>query len=551
MCDLRLVSCLEKVFADSAPSYPFYAPEGLRGEEVFFQLSWKNEVSDARTLVNLKIESEISGLIRAERVRFVPVLYPTIPGADDDYLRKTPGLYPDLLEPIGDSRLRAYGDHWESAWITISPTEELKAGSYPIRLSLVTDEGEELGAVETNYTLTDAALPEQKLIHTRWFHCDGLCRYYNVRMFSEKFWLICESFMRAAVRMSVNCLLTPVHTPPLDTRVGGERLTCQLVDIEKEGDSYAFGFEKLERWIRLAQECGIKYFEIAHLFTQWGAAHAPKIVALENGVKKKIFGWDTDAGNPEYVSFLKQYLKALKKELKKLDVLDKCFFHISDEPNLAQLESYRRARESVKKELKGLNCIDALSNLDFYREGLVEKPVCATNHIRPFLDEKVSGLWAYYCIGQHTDVSNVFVAMPSQRTRIIGTQLYKYDIEGFLQWGFNFYNSQYSLYPVNPYETTDGDGFSPAGDCFIVYPGKDGQAYDSLRARLVRQAVNDLRAFEKLEQYIGKEAVVSLIEEGVSPIEFDRYPRDAEYLLKLRHKVNSLIAKYASREAKA
>ena len=65
MCDLRLVSCLEKVFADSAPSYPFYAPEGLRGEEVFFQLSWKNDVSDARTLVNLKIESEISGLIRA------------------------------------------------------------------------------------------------------------------------------------------------------------------------------------------------------------------------------------------------------------------------------------------------------------------------------------------------------------------------------------------------------------------------------------------------------------------------------------------------------
>ena len=31
------------------------------------------------------------------------------------------------------------------------------------------------------------------------------------------------------------------------------------------------------------------------------------------------------------------------------------------------------------------------------------------------------------------------------RTRVIGAQFWKYKIAGFLQWGYNFYNSQGSV----------------------------------------------------------------------------------------------------------
>ena len=40
-------------------------------------------------------------------------------------------------------------------------------------------------------------------------------------MWSEDFWRICENYVRAMVRRGINMLLTPVHTPPLDTAVGG------------------------------------------------------------------------------------------------------------------------------------------------------------------------------------------------------------------------------------------------------------------------------------------------------------------------------------------
>ena len=112
-----------------------------------------------------------------------------------------------------------------------------------------------------------------------------------------------------------------------------------------------------------------------------------------------------------------------------------------------------------------------------------------------------------------------------------------------MQWGFNFYNSQYSQHPVNPWVSTDGDGFAPAGDTFQVYPGADGQPVESLRLMLAYEAVADLRALKLLESMTSKEFVMGIVEEGIEPITFMDYPRDGEYLLNLRRRVNEEIEK--------
>ena len=54
-------------------------------------------------------------------------------------------------------------------------------------------------------------------------------------------------------------LLTPVFTPPLDTEVGGERTTVQLVDIALQEGEWTFGFDKLEKWCGICQKYGIEY----------------------------------------------------------------------------------------------------------------------------------------------------------------------------------------------------------------------------------------------------------------------------------------------------
>lgn len=352
-------------------------------------------------------------------------------------------------------------------------------------------------------------------------------------------------FMQNAVRYGVNMLLTPIFTPPLDTAVGGERPTVQLVEVTEE-DGYRFGFDRLKRYMDLAWECGIRYFEISHLFTQWGAEHAPKIVVKANGREEKRFGWHTDASSPRYVAFLQQFLSALKEHLRRENRLDRCWFHISDEPSLSAIDSYRQARNGIQDALEGCRTMDALSDIDFYREGLVPHPVPANDHIDAFLEEKVPHLWTYYCCGQTVEVSNRMMGMPSARNRILGWQLYRHGIEGFLHWGYNFWFTSLSKRFIDPYAITDSGEAVPSGDAFLVYPGEDGQPIPSIRQLVFFEALQDMRALQLLESLRGREAAEQWIDQACGgALTFRKYPRHTDWILDTREKLNRVLSETA------
>jgi hypothetical protein len=338
----------------------------------------------------------------------------------------------------------------------------------------------------------------------------------------------------------MNTVLTPIHTPPLDTERGAERMTCQLVEVSVHRGQYAFGFERLERWIQMCERAGIRFFEMAHLFTQWGATHTPKIIATVDGTPRRIFGWDVEALSGAYKAFLSAYLPALAKELRLLGVADRCLFHISDEPNASQLEGYLAAKAAACQYLEGFEILDAMSDLAFYQRDPTITPVAASNHIEPFLEANVQGVWAYFCCGQYQDVANQFIAMPSGRSRVLGVQLYRNRVAGFLQWGLNFYNSQVSHYPIDPYATTDGEGAWPAGDPFTLYPGSDGPE-DSIRFLMLRKAFEDHRALSLLEASVGRDAALRILDGGDTILRFANCPKDADALVRLRSRVNQAI----------
>lgn len=541
--ETRLLSSLTKVFADEElKDKPWTRGSMLSNEVYSFQLAycWRGPMVKK---INVRIDSELSPWIVVRKVELIPSEMPCYWDHDDNVLRSTPGLYPDLLRPIDGDGLTFLPNQWCSIWITIDPQSKAKAGIYPIDIILENQEGEELGRERFEIEIIGKELPKQSLIHTQWFHCDCLATWYGVEVFSEAHWEIIEQFVKTAADHGINMILTPIFTPPLDTEVGGERPTVQLVDVEKSGSTYSFGFDKLKRWIDMCRANGIEYFEFSHLFTQWGAKHAPKIVAKENGELKRIFGWDTDATSEEYKNFMDQFLPELVRFIEDNGLKEFSYFHVSDEPRLDDLESYKSASEIIKKHLEGFLIIDALSNYEFYEKGLVANPIPASNHIEPFLENKVPNLWTYYCCSQYKEVANRFFNMPSARNRILGIQLYKFDIVGFLQWGYNFWYSQYSRYPIDPFRVTDAGHAFPSGDAFAVYPGEDGQPLESLRLEVFYEALQDLRALKLLEELIGRDAVMKMLEEDVAePISFKRYPTDAEWLLNKREQINRKIA---------
>jgi len=545
--ELILVNSLEKVFLDTKPELLDDPEHNIVLQDSTFSFQAAVYPGSDVNYCNYKVEviSEIGDIIKMRQVCHVPSMLPRFYGTGDNYLRDTIGFYPDPLEELGEAGVaeidvRLHGRHWNSLWFDVTPVSgRTKPGRYPVSIIIKDNESKIIAETSTEITVLNASMKKAQFIHTEWFHTDCLAIYYDIPVFSDDYWRIVGNFMKAAVGMGVNMILTPVFTPPLDTAVGGERLTVQLVDVSFDGKSHIFGFGKLDKWIDLAMSSGIEYFEISHLFTQWGVEHAPKImVADENGVLYKKFGWETEAAGSEYTGFMSEFIPALRAFLREKNIEEKTYFHISDEPGLWCLEQYKKIHDIMKPLLKGCKIFDALSDADFYKQGLVEIPVVATDHYDSFMDLDIKEKWVYYCSGQNTDVSNRYFSMPSARTRIIGVQFYLYGINGFLQWGLNFYNTVRSERSIDPYAVTDAGAAFPSGDAFMLYPGKGGDAVGSLRSMVFTEGLSDFYVLKQLEGLQGRDYVIDLIHKELNyKITFNKYPRSDQYLIRLRSRV--------------
>lgn len=513
----------------------------FRGQPLAFQVAVARGDTGLplKALLPVSLSGALAPYATARVAVSVPVHYPTCPlESPAPYLRTSPGLYPDLLRPLHyDGQLPLPVGQTQVLWISAGLPEDLPAGEYPLTVSVGP------ASVTVSVRVLSHALPPQKLIHTEWFYTDCLADFYRVPVFSEEHWRIIGNFISTAVKNGINMILTPVFTPELDTRIGGERTTTQLVGIRVDAPGrYTFDFSLLGRWIDLCLSLGVRYFEIPHFFSQWGATAAPKIVAETSGEVRPIFGWQTDALGEEYGNFLSQFIPALVGYLREKGVEKQTYFHVSDEPHTEHLDHYKACKERIEKDLQGLPILDALSDYGFYESGACPKPVPHIKHIAPFLEHHVPGLWAYYCgaTGQY-HMTGRMLAQPLRDTRILGAQLWNHRIEGFLHWGYNFWNTQNSYDRIDPFQTTDGDYFAPSGDTMLVYPGTDGTAWESMRLNAMREAMEDLRMLTLCEELRGREFTEALLREVTGEeLTFFTLP-DASFYTRLRDRIAEAI----------
>lgn len=543
--NIKQISSLHKVRkADSFDFAEIQNKTVLAGERLSYQICFKTTGS---VFVTVSMESELAEHVRIYSVKDAVMDTPvTVDIPIEDYITHEPGLMPDILIPIEETNGWTSADKYNhSLWVKVDIPKDIKPGRYSVRVKLHFSDlnGKHVAESmkEMNIDAISAVIPEQQLIYTRWMYLDCIANAHKVEIFSEKHWELIEKYIAAAADIGINMMMVPVHTPPLDTKIGTTRPCVQLVDIEKCGDVYTFGFERFHRYIAICKKCGIQYFEIAHMFSQWGAKYAPNIMITENNKKGYKFGWNTSSDDPEYISFLQQYIAAICRKLEQEGISDNSYFHISDEPRVDRIEAYKMMTQTIRPLIGNCKIFDALSDYAFYEQGLVECPVTEIDHIQKFLEHKIDNQWAYYCCLPQSIYPNSLMAMPSYRVRILGFLLYKYNIKGFLNWGFNFYNACCSSYTIDPYMTTSGDGAYPSGDPFIVYPGENC-VYSSIRGEVTYEAVQDMDICFALEKIIGRDAVVEMIDEAAGvELRFDQYPRNAEFIENLRQRIISKI----------
>ena len=552
--DLSWYSSLVKILPD-AEWLPSGCSQGetLRNERFNFQLLVHSPNMHNR-MAQIRLETDLPCPVRIRQTYGVPVTFAGFPKADNDVITTENRIIPDRLKDLENSAMRIIIRRRSTLWFSVDVPANSPAGDYKIQLHFTvypddcdedpTQKVETFSTTAYRLRILDHALPEQRLKVTQWLHPDCLSAWYSVPMWSEAHWHILENYIRNAAIHGMNMLLTPLFSLMLNVRQGKRRELTQLLILSRKDGRYHFDFSRFDRFIRLAQKCGIRYFEISHFFSQWGAAYAPP-VEVDGAL---LLDGTQPGDHEEYVKILDSLLPALKIHLAELGIGSRTVFHCSDEPGKLHTERYKKAMSLLRKHLPEgqFHILDAINDAEVYARCGMDLPVPLTVQLHKFRSLKLSERWTYYCCTPVRKAANRFIHFPSSRNRILGVLLWKYGVDGFLHWGYNFYFEALSRGLVDPEKDPTSGEFYPPGDAFVVYPAPDGTADDSIRHEVFLEALQDFRALDLLAQLTGRAFVQKmLLQWAGGKLTMTEYPRGEKALLELRHKIHQAIRRAA------
>ena len=204
----------------SRHSAPRRFPDGARlsvwrGARAAVQLVYRaDDAAPGMPAQSFTIEADgapAPAVLRA--VELMPSDYPCYESADEHYITKEPGLFPDLLAPLEAPAVTPLPRQYRSVWLSWDIPADAAPGAYEVAVTARAVEEQRMPngvlyrdadaaglAFTCRFTLCvgRARLPAQTLLHTEWFHADCLASYYGVAPLSEEHWRILENFIRAA-----------------------------------------------------------------------------------------------------------------------------------------------------------------------------------------------------------------------------------------------------------------------------------------------------------------------------------------------------------------
>ncbi|UCC68101.1 MAG: DUF4091 domain-containing protein [Armatimonadota bacterium] len=457
-----------------------------RGEQVSFQLAFRTGASDRKVEAAVAAPEPLTARVRRVGYVSVPHHNTDTPADELDGLGHIPGYVPDPLLP--ESTAHAGPHETNAFWITVRVPADASPKSYRLQLTL-TAEGEQPAALTATIVAHPAVIRSRRDFPvTHWFYCDALCDWYRVEPFSEGFWPIIESYLADLSLHNLDTSHVPLFTPPTD----GVKRPNQLLDVRRRGDRYLFDWTLVRRWVAAAKKHGLSRFEWPHLFTQWGAKYAIRIYQGHGGSEKLLWDPETPSASPVYRDFLTQFLPEFKQFLEAEDLWESSFFHLSDEPHGEEaIRNYRAARRMLHQLAPWMKVMDALSDISFAREGLVDTPIPLISVAPEFVREGYPA-WVYFCPGPRGRYTQRLLDTPLVKTRMFGWLCYRNRARGFLHWGYNYWYQSQTRHLINPYLTQDALWWPkwPYGDAFVVYPGEDGPV-DSLRWEVFAESLQD------------------------------------------------------------
>jgi hypothetical protein len=193
--------------------------------------------------------------------------------------------------------------------------------------------------------------------------------------------------------------------------------------------------------------------------------------------------------------YLPQFLPAFEQHLSERGWLDKTVFHIADEPSNHNVTDWRDASDFVHRYGPHLRRIDAIETphcLDRLEIWVPKLDHYATWQEAYDNARRVGNEMWFYTVGifQGGVYPNKTADVPLIQSRVLHWFNYRFDLKGYLHWGFNSWTD-------DPFEAPG----QHRGDGWHVYPKKGG-LLDSLRWEQMRNGIQDYEYLWLLEDKV-------------------------------------------------
>jgi hypothetical protein len=502
------VDPLQKVFPESN----FFAPmeahaDVARGEHASFQFVVR--ANAAIKNLKIKLDSPTNGEKvlsehKAGFVGFVKVGRANPDPSMDSYAPLS-GYFPDPII-YEESRELEFGNT-QPIWLTVKIPVDCEPGSYMGNIEV---SGEINGRPFSRNKVFDIevfkpVIEKTSLWVTNWFFLDRLSFLNNnqpVEKHSDLYWELSRTMagMLAEYRQNVAMISPFDHTT-----------------FTYENGRWGFDFSNFNKMVRLFIEEGvIGRLEGGHFGSRiegvWLGPFGLHVPVFDDEEKDKEL---LPLSDPRTKEFYRAFLPAFVENIKANGWEEQYIQHIADEPIDENVGSYIEISKFLKSLVPGLKVIEACHTHQL--EDMVDIWVPQMNFLKDGLDfyhgqqEKGSEAWYYTCLAPKGEWANRFVELPLIKTRLLHWVNFKYNIPGYLHWGFNFWGSNSGIVTAeNPYDDASGmivssGNILPGGDCWISYPAYK-TIYPSIRLEAMRDGIVDYELLKMFSERFPEEA---------------------------------------------
>ena len=487
-----LAGSSRRVFPASQPGAARLSLVVPRGGTVSFQAAFRN-----LGLMPLQVECRLRGADELQpRVRLVGLVplphlttdtaFEELEGAAEGHI---PGLVPDPLWPT--NRVQIGPAESRSFWITLTVPPGVKPGPLPLTVQLGLPGLKRQVDLPVTLNVSELVLqPRRNFPIIHWWRGEATWDYYQTGMFDERWYRITRAQLEDMLAHGSDVVYVPMF---FDRRETFKR-PCQLLIVtEPQPGKYEFDWSEVRKFVAMCREIGFQQFEWSHLWIYWGVENPVRIYTKKSGEYVMLWPPDISGFSDTFLNFLKQFLPEFHAFLAKEGLLEHSYFHLSDEPGGGQhLANYKRARQILREQAPWMKVMDALSDIQYGRQGLTDIPIPIVSAAQAYIDEKIPH-WVYYCCAPHGPWLNRFMDTPLAKIRMSGLLFYRLGAKGFLHWGFNYWHLMEREAIGDPFQDASNGLWPeiPFGDPFMIYPGPDGQPLDSIRWEVFAEALQD------------------------------------------------------------